>query len=106
MAARTPSLAILAIVFPMVFASPADAQNLEAGKSPAQIFAGSCTACHRGSKGLLKTVSAGSLPGFLREHYTTSDTMASALSAYLIAGGDGKPAGAARQTAASDGAAT
>ncbi len=102
MAARAPSLAILAIAFPLVFASAADAQNLDAGKSPAQLFASNCTACHKGSKGLLKTVSPGSLASFLREHYTTSDGMASALSAYLIAGGDGRPAGTARQTASTD----
>ena len=47
-------------------------ENLEAGKSPSQIFAGTCTACHKGPRGLLKTVPPGSLPGFLRQHYTTS----------------------------------
>jgi hypothetical protein len=35
----------------------------------------------------LKTVPAGSLPGFLRQHYTTSSEMASQLSAFLIANG-------------------
>ncbi|SDS35280.1 hypothetical protein [Bradyrhizobium canariense] len=83
----------------------AQAQNLEAGKSPSQIFAGTCTACHKSPRGLLKTVPAGSLPGFLRQHYTTSPDMASLLSSYLISNGandtrysggqpknDGKPA--------------
>ena len=56
-------------------------QNLEAGKSPAQIFAGTCTACHKSPRGLLKTVPAGSLQGFLRQHYTTSPDMASLLAA-------------------------
>jgi hypothetical protein len=78
------------------------AQNLEAGKSPAQLFAGTCNACHKTPRGLLKTVSAGSLPGFLRQHYTTSGDMAAQLSSFLIAngagdgrsrqGGDAKPA--------------
>jgi hypothetical protein len=63
------------------------AQNLEAGKSPSQIFAGACTACHKSPRGLLKTVPAGSLPGFLRQHYTTSGEMASLLSAYLASNG-------------------
>ena len=62
-------------------------QNLEAGKSPSQIFAGTCTACHKSPRGLLRTVPAGSLPGFLRQHYTTSSEMASLLSAYLISNG-------------------
>jgi hypothetical protein len=67
--------------------APALAQNLEAGKSPAQIFAGACTACHKGPRGLLKTVSPGSLQGFLRQHYTTSPDMASLLSTYLTSNG-------------------
>jgi hypothetical protein len=68
-------------------AAPADAQNLEAGKSPSQIFAGTCTACHKSPRGLLKTVPAGSLPGFLRQHYTTSPEMAGLLSSYLVSNG-------------------
>jgi hypothetical protein len=65
----------------------AQAQNLEAGKSPSQIFAGTCNACHKSPRGLLKTVSPGSLPGFLRQHYTTSSDMASLLSAFLVSNG-------------------
>jgi hypothetical protein len=65
----------------------AQAQNLEAGKSPSQLFAGTCNACHKSPRGLLKTVSPSSLPGFLREHYTTSSDMASQLSSYLISNG-------------------
>src|SRR6516165_496510 len=88
-------------------AEPARAQNLEAGKSPSQIFAGTCNACHRTPRGLLKTVSAGSLPGFLRQHYTTSGNMAAQLSSFLIAnsasdgrsrqGADARPAAATDQ---------
>jgi hypothetical protein len=72
------------------FAAPsawAQAQNLEAGKSASQLFAGTCNACHKSPRGLLKTVSAGSLPGFLREHYTTSSDMASLLSTFLVSNG-------------------
>jgi hypothetical protein len=65
----------------------AQATNLEAGKSPSQIFAGTCTACHKSPRGLLKTVPASSLPGFLRQHYTTSGDMASVLAAYLVSNG-------------------
>jgi hypothetical protein len=67
--------------------APVRAQNLEAGKSPSQIFAGSCTACHKSARGLLKTVAPGSLPGFLRQHYTTSPEMAGLLSSFLISNG-------------------
>src|SRR6201997_1260934 len=62
-------------------------ENLEAGKSPSQIFAGTCNACHKSPRGLLKTVPLGSLPSFLRQHYTTSPNMAGVLSSYLISNG-------------------
>ena len=68
-------------------AAHAQATNLEAGKSPSQIFAGTCTACHKSPRGLLKSVPASSLPGFLRQHYTTSSDMASVLSSYLVSNG-------------------
>src|SRR6201988_1466107 len=65
----------------------AQATNLEAGKSPAQIFAGTCNACHKSPRGLLRSVPASSLPSFLRQHYTTSSDMASVLSSYLVSNG-------------------
>jgi hypothetical protein len=65
----------------------AQVQNLEAGKSASQLFAGTCNACHKSPRGLLKTVSPGSLAGFLREHYTTSGDMASQLASYLNSNG-------------------
>jgi hypothetical protein len=68
-------------------ASPVRAQNLEAGKNPSQIFAGGCAVCHKSPRGLLKTIAPGALPGFLREHYTTSSEMAGSLSAYLLSNG-------------------
>ena len=89
MLSRALSLAAVTLLIGCLAAVPAQAQttNLEAGKSPSQIFAGTCTACHKGARGLLKTVSPGSLPGFLRQHYTTSSEMASLLSAFLISNG-------------------
>ena len=65
----------------------AEAENLDAGKSPSQLFAGTCSECHKSSRGLLKRVPAASLAGFLRQHYTTGGEMASVLSAYLISNG-------------------
>ena len=70
-------------------------ENLEAGKSPSQIFAGTCNACHKGPRGLLRTVAAGSLPSFLRQHYTTSPQMANVLAAYLVSNGANDPRAAA-----------
>jgi hypothetical protein len=52
--------------------------NLDAGKSPAQIFSDTCGACHRSPRELKQTS-----PGFLREHYTTGGKEAAAMAAYL-----------------------
>jgi len=85
MSRRTLSLA--AAVLWISALGPASAQNLEAGKSPAQIFAATCAICHKSPHGLLKSVSPGALPGFLRQHYTTSAGMAGAMSAYVLSNG-------------------
>ena len=89
MVSRALSLATVMLLIGCFAAdkAQAQAQNLEAGKSPSQIFAGTCSACHKSPRGLLKTVPAGSLPGFLRQHYTTSSDMASLLSAFMISNG-------------------
>ncbi|MFL6835943.1 MAG: hypothetical protein ACJ8FZ_01370 [Bradyrhizobium sp.] len=89
MLSRALSLATVALLIGCFAAGTARAQatNLEAGKSPSQIFAGTCTACHKSPRGLLKSVPASSLPGFLRQHYTTSSDMASILAAYLVSNG-------------------
>jgi len=98
MLSRALSLATVTLLIGCFAVAPAWAQatNLEAGKSPAQIFAGTCTACHKGPRGLLKSVPPGSLQSFLRQHYTTSPDMASLLSAFLISNGaaDTRAAGA------------
>jgi len=62
----------------VALAAPAQAQNLDAGKSPAQIFSDTCNSCHRSPRELKPTS-----PGFLREHYTTSAREAAAIAAYL-----------------------
>ncbi|ABD87846.1 hypothetical protein [Rhodopseudomonas palustris] len=87
MSSRALSLATVVLLIGGAMAQPAQAQNLEAGKSPSQIFAGACTVCHKSPRGLLRTVAPGALPGYLRQHYTTSSDMAALLSAYLISNG-------------------
>jgi hypothetical protein len=89
MLSRTLISATVMLLIGCFAAAPAQAQaqNLEAGKSPSQIFAGACTVCHKSPRGLLRSVPAGSLQGFLRQHYTTSPDMASLLSAFLISNG-------------------
>lgn len=87
MLSRALSLATVMLWIGCCVAGEARAQNLEAGKSPSQIFSGTCSACHKSARGLLKTVPAGSLPGFLREHYTTSRDMAAVMAGYLVSNG-------------------
>jgi hypothetical protein len=87
MLSRALSLATVTLLIGCCSATAVQAENLDAGKSPLQLFAGTCNACHKSPRGLMKTVSAGSLPGFLREHYTTSIDMARQLSAFLISNG-------------------
>jgi hypothetical protein len=87
MLSRALILAAVTVVLGWFAAIPAEAQNLEAGKSPGQIFSATCSLCHKSPRGLLRSVAPGSLPGFLRQHYTTSSDMASAMSAYVLSNG-------------------
>jgi len=89
------------IVFGIVGAvasGPALAQDFTQGKTPAQLFAGDCAACHKSPQGLAKGSDPRSIASFLREHYTTKPEMAEALAAYVVSSG-----GSARgQSAPSD----
>ena len=82
-----------AMLSTLVAAPDLYAQNLDAGKSASQLFSNTCAACHRSQRGLLKSVAPGSLPGFLREHYTTSKDMAQQMSAFLLSNGATDPRG-------------
>lgn len=88
MLSRALRLATVTLLFGCLSAAAVQAaENLEAGKTPSQIFSGTCTACHKSPRGLLKNVPASSLPGFLRQHYTTSSDMASVLASFLVSNG-------------------
>src|SRR5215475_12922202 len=99
MSSRALSLATVLLLIGW-FAPALAQENLDAGKTPSQLFAGTCNACHKSPRGLLKTVSPSSLPGFLRQHYTTSPNMAGVLASYLVSNGatdtrmGGEPKGA------------
>ncbi len=67
------------------------AQNLEAGKTPAQLFASDCAICHKSPQGLAKSAGSFGLSSFLREHYTASKESAAALSNYLSSVGGVRP---------------
>ena len=61
--------------------------NIDQDKSPAQIYAGDCAACHKSIRGLANGRSASALAGFLSEHYTASAKEAAAVAAYVLASG-------------------
>lgn len=58
-------------------------ENLDANKSPAQLFASDCMICHKTTQGLTRGKAASGLESFLREHYTASRESAAALAGYL-----------------------
>jgi hypothetical protein len=91
MLSRALSIATVTLLIACLPASAARAENLDAGKSPSQIFSSTCSACHKSPRGLLKNTPASSLPGFLRQHYTTGTNMASVLASYLISNGAADP---------------
>ena len=63
--------------------SAAVAQDLSAGKTPAQLFGSDCSACHRTPGGLAKNGDVQTLAAFLRQHYTTNPKSAGELAAYV-----------------------
>ena len=86
----------------LFFARPADAQeNLDQGKTPAQMFAANCVVCHKKPQGLARPGVSG-LDIFLRQHYTASRESAAAIAAYLQSVGGG-PAGSRPSTRAKSG---
>jgi hypothetical protein len=81
-------MAAWAAVLALFIGAPAAAQeNLDSGKSPAQLYASDCAICHKTPQGLSKAGAGGmfGLQGFLREHYTASKESAAAIAAYLVA---------------------
>jgi len=72
-------LASLLLSMLLVGFGPALSQsNLDAGKSPEQIFSDTCSACHHAPQDLKAASSQ-----FLRQHYTTGARQAAAMAAYL-----------------------
>ena len=85
----------------------AQGTDYSAGKTPAQLFAGDCSACHKTPRGLAKDRDARTLASFLREHYTSKVESAGALAVYLV-GNPGSPVDSRKRqgTPATDGADT
>ncbi len=63
-----------------VLVAKANAQigNLDAGKTPAQVFATTCSGCHRNARELRRAGAS-----FLRSHYTAGREEAAAMASYL-----------------------
>jgi mono/diheme cytochrome c family protein len=94
-------------VLALALAAPAGAQeNLDLGKSGAQMFASNCAICHKSAQALNRSSGPFGLSNFLREHYTTSRESASVLAAYVESLGrapePAKRAGAAKRTPKGD----
>jgi hypothetical protein len=69
---------IVGVLGVLVAGSAIPQGNIDAGKSPAQLFADTCSNCHRRPQEL-KRASA----GFLRQHYTPGAQEAAAMATYL-----------------------
>ena len=89
-ALRIGPVSIMALA---MLASPSFAQtNIDQGKSPAELFANDCAACHKTTRGLANGRNSLTLSIFLREHYTASRDQAAALAAYVLNSGGNAPA--------------
>lgn len=86
---RGSALAVGAWALTVVGAAQAQ-ENLDQGKSGAQLFASDCAICHKTTAGLSKDRVLG-LDSFLREHYTASRKSAAAIANYINATDKGSP---------------
>lgn len=81
----------------LTFAGAARAQDLSAGKTPAQLFQLNCSICHKSARGLAaagKDKGSGLFSGledFLAEHYTADPKSAQIIAAYLRSVGGAAP---------------
>ena len=85
-------IALVSVMASAMMASPSLAQtNIDQGKSPTELFANACAACHKTARGLANGRSSLTLSIFLREHYTASSDQAAALAAYVLNSGGNAP---------------
>jgi hypothetical protein len=79
-------LVLLAALAPPVAHAQVD---IDQDKTPAHIYANDCAVCHKSIRGLANGRSRMALRAYLAEHYTSSDSEAAALAAYVLSGGGG-----------------
>jgi mono/diheme cytochrome c family protein len=95
------SLSLLVIIvaltgsIPALTGVPARGEDIDRGKSGAQLFAASCVPCHQSPRGLAKDRFGSTLSSFLQQHYTSSHESAQVLTAYLQSVDRGRPTGQA-----------
>ena len=89
---RKVSLLVVTVV---LTGAPARGQDLDRGKSGAQLFAASCVDCHHSPRGLAKDRMSWTLSSFLQQHYTSSRESAQVLMDYLQTVDAGRPKGQA-----------
>ena len=83
----------------LIFAGTAGAQeNLDQGKSGAQLYASDCAICHKSPGALNKAGGLFGMDSFLRQHYTASRESAAAIANYLKGQSEG-PAAPAKKAA-------
>ena len=76
-------------VVALAFAGSASAQeNLDQGKSGAQLYASDCAICHKVPQAVAKSGGVFGMEGFLRQHYTASRESAASIANYLKGFGD------------------
>jgi hypothetical protein len=92
------SLLVLGAISVLI-GGPADAQNLDQGKSAARLFADGCATCHHSARGLAKGRFSLTLLLFLQKHYASNSSSAWALTSYLESV-DGAQRGRSRAAAA------
>src|SRR6185312_836810 len=96
---------LVVILAALVLAGAAGAQeNLDLGKSAAQLFASDCALCHKSPQGLARSGGILGLENFLREHYTASRESAKTIANYLksMDAGPTGPARGSKRTAKGD----
>jgi hypothetical protein len=108
---RAVAVVLGAGILGLSFAGAASAQeNLDHGKTAAQLYASDCAVCHKSPQGLAKGGGVFGTESFLREHYTASRESAAAISKYLESFGNargpttapGKKAGGTKRTTKGD----
>ncbi|HEU4661398.1 MAG TPA: cytochrome C [Pseudolabrys sp.] len=80
---RDIGLLLLAVLAASAALPVAAQENVEAGKTPAQLYATDCAICHKSPRGLSKAGGMFGLSSFLRKHYTASRETAAVIAKYL-----------------------